>query len=263
MEDIPNKLTLFISIKTPPLDMSDFVNKLVTSSKIKEHVSHITNFKTMTTVHIINKKSLSYCSHGDPNILEWSFITVSDIIKDPEAYRFEICYPSYLPTPTDSIIIIPKITPLLLLDVDGVMNIVDFNNEALKTVSIPNGNTNFIIRYKPEIVVAVNELSKKVEIRWLTSWEHQARYRLAPIIGLNDFDVYHSSKYSLCRSGIMTVDELERPVIWIDDELKDKFGIGSVYTYILSGMKNKILPIAPDQTIGLTLEHIKQIEEFI
>lgn len=43
--------------------------------------------------------------------------------------------------------------------------------------------------YSPAVVNKINEWSTKAEIKWLTNWKENAKNKLAPALGLNDFPV--------------------------------------------------------------------------
>lgn len=134
-----------------------------------------------------------------------------------------------------------KKLPLILLDVDGVVNICDTIDEPacekdLKTdwkdirevaVGDMNGHYN-AVKYSPTVVQRINSWVDRslAEVMWLTSWRSRAKGCLAPALGLRDFKVPPCDKYHYCNE--FALDELceepGRPVVWIDDELS-RFGL--------------------------------------
>jgi hypothetical protein len=118
--------------------------------------------------------------------------------------------------------------PLLWLDVDGVINPSDAFDcpcpEALKrhyddvrTAKCTSNWTTFTVHFSPSVVNKINEWGERAEIRWLTSWQHSARYRLALVLGLRDFEVCRFGKYQATQVDVHPASDLDRPIIWIDD----------------------------------------------
>jgi hypothetical protein len=248
-----------------PSSIHELFHIIIKDKAIAPYLEHLDNPIIATTAHLIDSKNPFYCSHGNINILEQCFTKIETILGDPSIWTMKIVYPPLSLKPYKGIEVIKGKTPLIFLDVDGVINVPDPDNKALKLVNIMGGfgDATFDIRYHPKIVKAVNDLSDLAEIRWLTSWHHKAKYRLGPTLGFKNFDVHHHSKYSLRYPEGMNEEDLERPVVWIDDELEDTYGMMDHFNYVKGIMKNKLMGIAPEQKEGLTMGHIKKIREFL
>lgn len=165
--------------------------------------------------------------------------------------------------------------PLLLLDIDGVLNAWRYRPaettlpsggyEDLAEYDVPadNGRT-YRFWTSPSLiadVIALHE-SHTVEIAWLTTWQHQANRHVSPTLGLPTFPVVADqggrfSDYHWKSRAAVEALQLERPIIWIDDtEIDDE----SRRSYEESFVPH--LLIAPDDEIGLTRADIANIREF-
>jgi hypothetical protein len=178
-----------------------------------------------------------------------------------------IIYPLFLPRPAIKILIIPQ-TPLLLLDFDGVINVKNHLKNAFRTLNKVlvyggTGDVVFDIRYDKNVITFLNEISKTIEIQWLSMWHHMARYRIGPLLGLNDFSVYPIKKGDLIKKPYFRKDILSRPIIWIDDKLNDPLDMMGPFNYMKMRAKRGILGIAPRGNVGLTSVHMKMIRQFI
>ena len=117
--------------------------------------------------------------------------------------------------------------PLILLDVDGVINMIGRNDPHLlwpdsKTKKdVTCNNCLYNIVYSPEMISRINAWNIEGEVQWLTTWNNDARIRLAPALGLNDFPVARNpttlSKPETFRKHAK--NDPNRAIIWIDDEL--------------------------------------------
>lgn len=121
-------------------------------------------------------------------------------------------------------VLLPRPRTLLWLDVDGVINVLRWHLDEFRTefpdfvqTTCASGQKEWPIIYSPTLVRCINTWSRVAEIRWLTSWQHCARYRLAPLLGLFDFEVCLFSKFGAHRVCHHTPADLERPLVWIDD----------------------------------------------
>ena len=171
--------------------------------------------------------------------------------------------------------------PLLLLDVDGVINIKSINKQTMDIICPPPwldvqltfaSHTYFgdlqqtVICYSPTVIQQLNEwhTKKLVEIRWLTNWNDDARYRLAPKLKLNDFinsrENIEDEKYEVAYSQIK--DKNERPLIWIDDELSSLIKLDQINGNRWLTRK-KSLFIQPNPNLGITEDIIMEINEFL
>jgi hypothetical protein len=183
--------------------------------------------------------------------------------------------------------------PLILLDVDGVINYYyaffnktdnDYSNRKKYNIKNETLHDDIIydkyLYYSPTIVKTINEWSDKAEILWLTSWKESARTRLAPNIGLKDFEcsilperIEKYGRLPKCEAAYMNFlkNDEDRIIIWIDDELghfKQCFNDGKTYEYInkdIDGKKifyrNNTIYVSPFN--GLCKEHIESINDIL
>lgn len=184
--------------------------------EVSEKLEHISDIVKMVSVHdcIYNN-----CSHGPYSLM----YEINDKIKASTESLF-IVYPSvedvrsivYPP----ALEIITEKTPLILLDVDGVINEYGSSDPSFVSVDVMMDFHTFNIKYDPEKIKKINEWAQYAEVRFLTSWGHFATYRLAPTIGLYSFPRNYTLKRNLCD---LSEEDAKRPIIWVDDE------IGGIY----------------------------------
>lgn len=164
--------------------------------------------------------------------------------------------------------------PIWFLDIDGVINSVGTPQEAdgvdlsaYRSISVSTSSgTTWPITYSTIVVDFINEMSRKglAEVRWLTTWEQDARLRFAPAVGLDEFPSYddpqeEESPMSWWK-GQIVADELfsiGRPFVWTDDDLDEET------IELFSGEKVPLLLIAPDSRPGLTPEQLESIRAFL
>lgn len=146
--------------------------------------------------------------------------------------------------------------PVWFLDVDGVINagrrrprewhgIGRWERKRVLTPTKDNRGP-WEINYSNEVVKFIHEMSKIVDVIWLTSWDNDADESLAPALflprglpngfemaqvdsGLIDFGMWWRAKtlaiYTLLDKGDMNLPEEERvpfrdrKIIWTDDEI--------------------------------------------
>jgi hypothetical protein len=122
--------------------------------------------------------------------------------------------------------------PVILIDVDGVINMLGRNESEAKSLW-EDAATVFVrksvkfepfeILFSPSMVRKINEWNQVAEVRWLTSWNNLARTKLAPLLGLGDFPVSRDRRV-LDKTAAAVANAEQLPpgtlLIWIDDELK-------------------------------------------
>jgi hypothetical protein len=242
-----------ISIKIRNLDgnyltETSFVQFLAQHKSITPYVQHLGHAFDAIALHL-----------QEP----WRFNNVIDAIQNSNNLII-LSYPCErdLPQPNPFILkIVPKKTPLIFLDVDGVINgngsevamMNQFKDVSTVPCSSGNGFVDWPVVYAPPIVDKINEWSKVAEIRWHTSWKHAAKYRLAPLIGLNDFEVCKFAKrQTIIRSSHDPAD-LDRPMIWIDDQEADP--------QLQQIVNNEVLTIRPQNF--LSLQDVACVDAFL
>ena len=169
----------------------------------------------------------------------------------------------------------PAPPPVLLLDVDGVLN------AAL--LDLPEGwrrgtFNGFLLSWDPTVTARLRELhdAGRVEIQWLTTWTTKADQLLAEPMGLprglrvHDRDGFASTGFAgrlRAASGWWKLDaarelassEPGRRIVWIDDDLADQ--ADDVIEWL--DANPHVLVVAPDLFTGLTHEHLDAIEAWL
>lgn len=142
--------------------------------------------------------------------------------------------------------------PLVLLDVDGVLNAVSRDPDPTawqdwRTGTAPARGRDWRVLWSPSVVEAVHGWLEVAEVQWLTTWGHEANDGLRdllglpelPVAGTDDGTVGHGSgpaevladvtpaapdaltgtwwKFDVAR-GIATAQP-DRRIAWIDDDL--------------------------------------------
>src|SRR3954471_16771665 len=128
--------------------------------------------------------------------------------------------------------------PILLLDVDGVLNAARLDLPEGWRRGVFNG---FVLSWDPTITARLRELheSGRVEIQWLTTWAWNADQLLAEPMGLPRGLKTHAEEGAVStgllgacggRSGWWKLDlagkvaeaEPDRRIVWIDDDLAEQ-----------------------------------------
>jgi hypothetical protein len=165
--------------------------------------------------------------------------------------------------------------PILLLDVDGVLN--------AACLDLPEGwkrgrFNGFILSWDPTITARLRELheSGRVEIQWLTTWTHDADRLLAEPMGLprglkTHAEHGHASTgflgqlrgasgwWKLALAQEAAEAEPDRRIVWIDDDLAEQ----AADTGDWLAANPHVLVIAPDLFRGLTHEQLDEIEAWL
>lgn len=126
----------------------------------------------------------------------------------------------------------PRVTgvPIWLLDVDGVLNAVCHPSRPPRTWDSWRSGTaiaageRFVITFAPELMTGIRDLheSGMVEIRWLTTWGHDANRSLRHLLELPEFPVAGEPAYAEAWWKLpcaVRAAQDERPLIWTDDDL--------------------------------------------
>jgi hypothetical protein len=161
--------------------------------------------------------------------------------------------------------------PVILLDVDGVVNCFERKWSDLREIHCLRWG----IRYSPTVVDKINSWNKIANVKWLTTWNNDARDHLAPALGLDSFenarlDEDDKTESGKIRSAFSTAKNLgdDGIVIWIDDELrnfKKKFSdyvdedtntdYGSIF------QRPNTFLVKPDY--GMTPEHVAFVDSIL
>ena len=170
--------------------------------------------------------------------------------------------------PTDEV-------PILLLDVDGVLN--------AARIDLPKGwrrgtFNGFVLSWNPTITERLRRLhdSGRVEIQWLTTWTTDADRLLADPMGLPRGLKTHtradaaptgflgrlggmSGWWKLAVAREVAAAEPDRRIVWIDDDLAEQAGDTGEWL----GANPHVLVVAPDLFTGLTHEQLDRVEAWL
>jgi hypothetical protein len=165
--------------------------------------------------------------------------------------------------------------PILLLDVDGVLN--------AARVDLPDGwargrFNGYVLTWDPTVTARLRELheSGRVEIQWLTTWTTDADRLLAEPMGLPRGLVTHargdsaptgfagvfggrSGWWKLTAAQAVAEAEPDRRIVWVDDDL----AMQAVDTGDWLAAHPHVLVVAPDLFVGLTHEQLDRIEAWL
>lgn len=152
--------------------------------------------------------------------------------------------------------------PVILLDVDGVVNIVgtgkiwgDIQTKKVAT----NGEFNDV-RYSPSMIDSINKWNVRADVKWLTNWNEEAKLSLSPALGLYQFKMARTSDHY--ESKIETANRIAKEVgdktlmIWIDSEIEslaDTPGMKKMYA------RPNTLLISPEW--GLSRDEVNLVDE--
>jgi hypothetical protein len=160
-----------------------------------------------------------------------------------------------------------NVRPLLLIDVDGVLNPFDMNRNApapgfeLHYITVRDGRT-FPVLLNRAHGEWLNALSEDFELVWATTWADQANEAIGPRIGLPTLPVVEPVRRGLYRvEKFGPVREIVRgrPFAWLDDSFE--YGVPQ-WARRRNGRWYPSLLVRPDPAIGLTETHIQTLREF-
>lgn len=182
--------------------------------------------------------------------------------------------------------------PLVLLDVDGVLNVLSDAVDGWPVLSAGwavAGGRRFPITWAPEVVTALRRwLAAGVEVQWLTTWGHDANTSLRHLLGLPELPVAgtydqdpvgapeaagssHASvapaapdpltgrwwKYDVVQR--LLHEQPGRPLVWIDDELH----VDRSPFRRWADEHAWVTAIGPDGRYGLTRRELDQVERLV
>ena len=169
----------------------------------------------------------------------------------------------------------PLPPPVLLLDVDGVLNAVRRDLPEGWRRGTFNG---YVLSWDPTVVARLREWheSGRVELQWLTTWTERADQLLAEPMGLprglrtHGRDDVLPTGYSGDRRGIsgwwkldaartVAAAEPGRRIVWIDDDLTDQAEDTSEWL----ASNGQVLVVAPDFFVGLTHGELDRVEAWL
>ena len=148
--------------------------------------------------------------------------------------------------------------PLLLIDVDGVISLFDFDRIHGVVEMIDGVPHHLSLR----AAKALNEVAPQFECVWCTGWEERAEEHLPRLLGLpggwphialDAFAPARPGRSTLGHWKLAAIDEYagpHRPLAWIDDALGD-----ACRTWA-AGRPGRTLLVETDPREGLTDRHV-------
>ena len=186
--------------------------------------------------------------------------------------------------------------PLLLLDVDGVLNAVTVRPDPdvwpdWRTGSAVAAGRSWPVHWSPSVVAAVLEWGALADVQWLTTWGHDANAGLRMLLGLPELPVAgtHADadfppdagepdalpgalaavtpaapdeltgrwwKFDLVRRLVRA--EPQRPLVWVDDDLA-----GQQEVRAWMQRESRCLLVAPAPLTGLTRTELDEIGQYL
>ena len=174
---------------------------------ISERLQHISDIQNMVSVHdCIYKGTYSVMKNINDKIASYKKLyIVYPSIEDINSIR----YPPVIERELEK-------TPLIFLDIDGIINEPFPYKQKLTKVQVMRNFKTLSIKYNPEKIRKINEWAKYAEVRFLTAWGNFATYRVAPAVGLYSFPHNYTTKDKIQN---LSEEDSKRLIIWIDDEI--------------------------------------------
>lgn len=163
----------------------------------------------------------------------------------------------------------PASRPLLVLDVDGVLNPAGpCANPVPPWITFQAEWSGYTVALNPEHGKQLLALSERTgcELVWGTSWEEHANDEVAPRLGLPELPVIHvltepeevDGWWVLWKTVHIAEYAAGRPFVWIDDHPDD-----SDREYLIGHGAPDHLIIEIDPEDGLQDHHLRQAEEWL
>lgn len=157
--------------------------------------------------------------------------------------------------------------PLLLLDVDGVLNPLGRRAPGFRRYEVTVDGVVYTVylnrRHGPRLLALAEETG--AELAWATTWEHLANQWIAPRVGLPSLPVIELGGDVFASRGVMfktphVADYVKgRPFVWFDD------AVGPLDVHYLREHPDvgDFLLIEIDRDHGITDAHLDQAREWL
>ena len=154
--------------------------------------------------------------------------------------------------------------PLLLIDVDGVLN--PFTAQV-----VPEGFSEHRLNGMRVLLSArhgiwLRELSAEFDLTWATTWEEDANTVIAPLLGLSELPYIRFSPpdptyegYTLKLPDVIAFVG-DRPLAWVDDDLSADVRYWSHWRRTQLGIPTLLVDVYP--RLGLGELHVERLREF-
>ena len=151
------------------------------------------------------------------------------------------------------------VRPLLLIDVDGVLNPLGVGPDLVPPGFVAHRLDGLRVLLAPDHGAWLASLTDEFDLVWSTSWEHDADRLIAERIGLpRGMPVISFTSQTGWTTKLHDVIRFvgDRPVAWIDDAL------GEDEHEWASSRGVPTLLIQTNHRIGLTRAHVDRLREF-
>jgi hypothetical protein len=161
---------------------------------------------------------------------------------------------------------------LVLLDVDGVVLPLDCPDspqvEGVRFAQVggPFGGWLPHCWYCPEVVERLKQWASDglVELRWLTSWKHEANEMLGPTLGLGPFEYAIEGDGEWPKAGHVAhvLETTDRRVVWFDDEIGARVAGGECPDFE-GQYGHRVRTVTPARNVGLLPAHLDALEGWL
>jgi hypothetical protein len=166
---------------------------------------------------------------------------------------------------------------IIYLDVDGVLNPDTYNGRHKYWSDYKRYDVEIVFGGKYRIWLSADmcqtllSVAKKhdAEIAWSTTWNNDANHCISPIVGFPElrvvyYDTINDNDIQNCgKLPYVSADVGSKNAVWIDDYLgyADMVWVNERHNGIVIS-QYPTLAIKPESSIGLTQDHIDQIDRF-
>jgi hypothetical protein len=163
--------------------------------------------------------------------------------------------------------------PILLLDVDGVLNA--FAPVRPHTTHVVGP---YNVRFDNEIVDMIDALAESFEIHWATMWNSRANSQIAPVLGIDPFPVlfcdhargwdeararglgdYSTKLLWFAKSPLIPAHVAGRPFAWVDD---DHGHADRAFLVTQSDCSDEFLLLQTNAKSGLTWDDVATLNDW-
>lgn len=151
--------------------------------------------------------------------------------------------------------------PVWFLDVDGVVSPYGVGDGWTGETLYPGRPGDLTVPFRREVVEAISRVHDGglVEVRWLTTWDSDL-LRAWEDVGLGPFQVNRpeEGRRRWWKANVVEQWMRQNPtgrVVWTDDDLTP--------ARLRGFEKERMLALAPEPHVGLTLKHLVRIERWL